>query len=55
VLPGRRPPAELLAVVAHHPEPVPGFGRMLAQVVDDLVHLAEGDPVAQALLRAEHA
>ena len=53
VLPGRRPAAELLAVVAHHPDPVAGVGGVVAQVVDDLTDLAERDAVAQALLRAE--
>ena len=55
VLLGRRPGAELLAVVAHHPDAVAVLGRVVAQVVDDLLDLAERDPVAQALLGAEDA
>ena len=55
MLPGRRPRPELLAVVAHHPDPLAIVGGVLAQVVDDLVHLAEGDPVAEPLLGPEDA
>ena len=55
VLPGRRPRAELLAVVAHHPDPVAVLGRVVAQVVDDLLDVAERDPVAEPLLGAEDA
>ena len=55
VLPGRRPRAELLAVVAHHPDPVAVLGRVVAQVVDDLLDVAEGDAIAKALLAAEDA
>ena len=55
VLVGGRPRAELLAVVAHRADPVRGFRGVLAQVIDDLVHLPKRDPVAKALLGAEHA
>ena len=55
VLPGRRPRPELLAVVAHHPDPVPVLGGVVAEIVDDLLDVPERDPVAQALLRPEHA
>ena len=55
MLPGRRPGPELLAVVAHHPDPLAVLGGVLAQVVDDLVDVAERDPVAQALLGPEDA
>ena len=55
VLPGRRPCAELLAVVAHHPDPLAVLGGVLAQVADDVVDLAERDPVAKALLGPEDA
>ena len=48
-----RPAAELLAVVAHRPEAVARLGGVVAQVADDVVDLAERDPVAEALLRAE--
>ena len=50
---GRRPGAELLAVVAHHPDPVARLGRVVAQVADDVLDRPERDPVAQALLRPE--
>ena len=53
VLPGRGPGAELLAVVAHHADPLPGLCRVLAQVGDHVIDLAERDQVAEALLRAE--
>ncbi len=51
---GRRPGAELLAVVAHHAHPVAGLGGVVAQVVDHGLDRPERDPVAQALLGAEH-
>ncbi len=53
VLPGGGPAAELLAVVAHHADPLALLGGMVPQVGDDVVHAAEGDPVAEALLGAE--
>ena len=53
VLPGRRPRAELLAVVAHHPDPRAVLGRVVAQVLDDLLDVAERDPVAEPLLGPE--
>ena len=49
----RRPRAELLAVVAHHPEPRPVLGRVGTQVGDDILHGPERDEVAQPLLGAE--
>ena len=49
-----RPGAELLAVVAHHPDPVAGLGRVVAQVADHVLDRPERNPVAQPLLRAEH-
>ena len=55
MLPGRRPGTELLAVVAHRPDPRAVLGGVLAQVVDDLLDVAERDPVAQALLGPEDA
>ena len=51
--PRRRPRPELLAVVAHHPDPRAVLGRVLAQVVDDLLDVAERDPVAEPLLGPE--
>src|SRR5206468_6947 len=54
LLPGRRPGAELLAVVAHGPDAVTRLRRVLAEVRDDLVDLVERDPVAQALLCSEY-
>ena len=53
MLPGRRPAAELLAVVAHHPKTVARVGRMGLQVRDDVLDVAERDPVPEALLRPE--
>ena len=53
VLPGRWPRAELLAVIAHHPDPLAVLGRVIAQVADDVLDIAERDPVAEALFRAE--
>ena len=53
--PGRRPGAELLAVVAHRPEPLSVLGGVFAQVADDFVDVPERDPVAKALLRPEDA
>ena len=50
---GRRPGAELLAVVAHHPDAVARLGRVVAQVADHVLDRPERDPVAQALLRPE--
>jgi hypothetical protein len=53
VLPGRRPGPELLAVVAHHPDAIAGLGRVVAEVGDHLVDLAERDAIAKALLGPE--
>ena len=53
VLVGRGPGAELLAVVAHHPDPVAVLRRVVAQVLDDRLHRPERDPVAEALLGPE--
>src|SRR5205814_4841423 len=53
LVPGRRPRPELLAVVAHRADPAAVVAGMLAQVADDLIDLAEGDPVAEALFGAE--
>ena len=55
VLPGRRPRPELLAVVAHHPDPAAVLGGVLAEIVDDLLDVPERDPIAQALLCPEDA
>ena len=52
-LPGARPGAELLAVVAHHADQLAGLRGVLVKVVDDVLDGSEGDAVAQALLRAE--
>ena len=54
VLPRRGPRTELLAVVAHGPEPAAVGRRVITQVADHIVHLAERNPVAQSLLRTEH-
>ena len=51
-LPGARPGAELLAVVAHHAHQPAILGGVLVQVADDLLDRAEGDAVAEALLGA---
>ena len=53
MLPRRRPRPELLAVVAHHPDAGPVLGRVVPEVLDDLVDVMERDQVAKALLRAE--
>ena len=53
VLPGGRPGAELLAVVTHRAEPTAVVGGVVPQVGDDVVHAAEGDPVAEPLLGSE--
>jgi hypothetical protein len=53
VVPGGRPGAELLAVVAHRPEPLAVIGRVVAEVADHVVDLGERDPVAETLLRPE--
>jgi hypothetical protein len=53
VVPGRRPRAELLAVVAHRAKALAILGRVIAEVADDVVDLGERDPVAEALLGAE--
>ena len=53
VLPGRRPRTELLAVIAHRPDPLAILRRMIAQVADDVLDSAERDPVAETLFRAE--
>ena len=55
MLPGRGPRAELLAVVAHHPDPAAVLGGVVAQVADDVVDVTERDPVAQPLLGPEDA
>ena len=54
VLVGRRPGAELLAVVAHHADPPAVLRRVVTQVADDVLDGPERDAVAQALLRPEH-
>ena len=53
VLPRVRPGAELLAVVAHHPDATPVRRGMVPQVRDDILDRAERDAVAQALLGPE--
>jgi len=53
VLPRRRPGAELLAVVAHCADPLAGLRGVVPEIADDVLDLAEGDPVAEPLLRAE--
>ena len=53
MLVGRRPGPELLAVVAHHADPVAGLGGVVAEVADDVLDVPERDPVAQALLGPE--
>ena len=50
-----RPAAELLAVVAHHPDALAILGRVAAQVVDQVADRLPRDPVAQTLLGAEDA
>src|SRR4029079_3823896 len=52
---GRRPRAELLAVVTHRSDPLAVLGGVVAQVVDDLVDVPERDPIAEALLGPEDA
>ncbi len=51
-VPGARPGAELLAVVAHHAHQRAVLGGVLSQVLDDLLDRPEGDAIAQALLGA---
>ncbi len=50
---GPGPGAELLPVVAHHPEALAVLGGVLAEVVQQAIHLTEGDAITQALLRPE--
>ncbi len=53
MIPGRRPGPELLAVIAHHPDPRAVLAGMLPEIADHVVDLAERDPVAEALLGPE--
>ena len=53
VLPRGGPRPELLAVVTHHPDPVALLGRVVAEVGDHVVDVAERDAVAKPLLRPE--
>ena len=53
MLEGRRPRPELLAVIAHRPEPIAGRRRVRPEMLDDLLDVAERNQVAQALLGAE--
>src|SRR4029078_5285562 len=53
VFPSRGPRAELLAVVAHRPEPLAVLGGVVAEDVYNVVDVGKGDAVAESLLGPE--